>query len=134
MAPDTRPEGEVGSRELAQGLAPAAPAEPSATTSFGSGARLLSVGIAATGLFTFAYFSVAKHVLSDAQYGRVSLLWSVLFVTMSVIYRPVEQLLSRTIADRRARGITAGHPLRVPALIQGGFAGAFLVVALAARH
>jgi O-antigen/teichoic acid export membrane protein len=133
LAPDTRPEGEVGSRDLAQGLAPAAPAEPSATTSFGSGARLLSVGIAATGLFTFAYFSVAKHVLSDAQYGRVSLLWSVLFVTMSVIYRPVEQLLSRTIADRRARGLEGGHPLRVPATIQASFAATFLVVALAAR-
>jgi O-antigen/teichoic acid export membrane protein len=131
LAPDTRPEGEVRSRELAQGLASAAPAEASETTSFGSGARILSIGIAATGLFTFAYFGVAGHVLSDGDYGRVSLLWSLLFVIMSVIYRPVEQLLSRTIADRRARGITAGHPLRVPALIQGSFALAFLVVALA---
>ena len=99
--------------------------------SFGSGARLLSIGIAATGLFTFAYFSVSSHVLSDDAYGRVSLLWSVLFVTMSVIYRPVEQLLSRTIADRRARGMEGGHPLRVPATIQASFAGVFLVVAFA---
>jgi O-antigen/teichoic acid export membrane protein len=101
--------------------------------SFGSGARLLSIGIAATGLFTFAYFAVASHVLDADQYGRVSLLWSVLFVTMSVIYRPVEQLLSRTIADRRARGIEGGHSLRVPATIQASFAAAFLVVALAAK-
>jgi O-antigen/teichoic acid export membrane protein len=134
LAPDARPEGDVRSREPAQGLAPAAPAEPSATTrSFGSGARLLSIGIAATGLFTFAFFGVAGHVLSDAEYGRVSLLWSVLFVTMSVIYRPVEQLLSRTIADRRARGTQGGHSLRVPATIQASFAAAFLVIALAAR-
>ncbi|HEU4976894.1 MAG TPA: hypothetical protein VFT50_17525 [Baekduia sp.] len=101
--------------------------------SFASGARILSIGIAATGLFTFAYFSVASHVLGDADYGRISLLWSVLFVTMSVIYRPVEQLLSRTIADRRARGQAGAHPLRVPATIQAGFAAAFLVVALALR-
>jgi O-antigen/teichoic acid export membrane protein len=101
--------------------------------SYGSGARLLSIGIAATGLFTFAYFSVASHVLDDDAYGRVSLLWSVLFVTMSVIYRPVEQLLSRTIADRRARGIEGGHSLRVPATIQASFAAAFLVVAFALR-
>jgi O-antigen/teichoic acid export membrane protein len=99
--------------------------------SYGSGARLLSIGIAATGLFTFAYFSVASHVLDDDAYGRVSLLWSVLFVTMSVIYRPVEQLLSRTIADRRARGLQGGHSLRVPATIQASFAAAFLVVAFA---
>ena len=144
--PETRPEGEVRAREPGDGLAPAtfdfsdipasADGDAGATggeRSYGSGARILSIGIAATGLFTFAYFGVAGHVLSGADYGRVSLLWSLLFVIMSVIYRPVEQLLSRTIADRRARGITAGHPLRTPALIQAAFASGFLVVALALR-
>ena len=101
--------------------------------SFAGGARILSIGIAATGLFTFAFFAVAGHVLGPNAYGRVSLLWSLLFVIMSVIYRPVEQLLSRTIADRRARGLTGGHPLRVPALIQAAFAGTFLLVALVLR-
>jgi O-antigen/teichoic acid export membrane protein len=101
--------------------------------SYGSGARILSIGIAATGLFTFTFFGVAGHVLDSDSYGRVTLLWSLLFVIMSVIYRPVEQLLSRTIADRRARGMTAGHPLRAPALIQGSFALGFLVIALALR-
>jgi O-antigen/teichoic acid export membrane protein len=109
------------------------PAVEAAGRSYGSGARILSIGIAATGLFTFAYFAVAGHVLDEGDYGRISLLWSLLFVIMSVIYRPVEQLLSRTIADRRARGLTGGHPLRVPGLIQASFAGAFLVVALVLR-
>lgn len=95
------------------------------------GARILSLGIASTGIFTFAYFAVAGHALDHADYGRVSLLWSVLFIIMSVLYRPVEQLLSRTIADRRARGVVGGHSLRTPALIQAAFAGTFLVVALA---
>ena len=53
-----------------------------------------------------------------------------LFVIVSVIYRPVEQLLSRTIADRRARGFESDHPLRTPMLIQAAFALVFLVVAL----
>ncbi|MGZ4268533.1 MAG: lipopolysaccharide biosynthesis protein [Solirubrobacteraceae bacterium] len=100
---------------------------------YARGARILSVGIASTGLFTFAYFSVASHVLGKSSYGAISLLWSVLFVVISVIYRPVEQLLSRTIAERRARGLHHGHPLRIPLLLQGGFAVVFLVVALALR-
>jgi O-antigen/teichoic acid export membrane protein len=100
---------------------------------YARGARILSLGIASTGLFTFAYFAVASHVLPSAAYGAISLLWSVLFVVISIIYRPVEQLLSRTIADRRARGLTGGHPLRVPLTVQVGFAVAFLVVALALR-
>ncbi len=100
--------------------------------SYSSGARILSVGIAATGLLTFAFFSIASHVLSAAEAERVDVLWSVMFVVISVIYRPVEQLLSRTIAERRAHGHTE-HPLRVPIAIQAGFALAFLAVALALR-
>jgi O-antigen/teichoic acid export membrane protein len=100
---------------------------------YARGARVLSIGIASTGVFTFAYFAVASHVLDAEAYGAVSLLWAVLFVVISVIYRPVEQLLSRTIADRRARGHHGQHPLRIPLLVQASFAAAFLVVALALR-
>jgi O-antigen/teichoic acid export membrane protein len=103
------------------------------TRSYGAGARILSVGIAATGLLTFAYFSVASHVLDGAAAQRVDVLWSVMFVVISVIYRPVEQLLSRTIAERRAHG-RAEHPLRVPLALQAGFALAFLVAALASKE
>ena len=111
--------------------APAKPAPAEASRrSYGSGARILSIGIASTGLLTFAYFSIASHVLGEGEAKRVDLLWSVMFVIISVIYRPIEQLLSRTIAGRRARG-HAQHPLRVPMLIQGSFAALFLALALA---
>jgi O-antigen/teichoic acid export membrane protein len=104
-----------------------------AKSSYASSARILSIGIASTGIFTFLYLAFASHVLDRASYSRISLCWAVMFVVLSVIYRPIEQLLSRTIADRRARGLH-GHPLRVPALIQFGFALLFLIVALALRH
>lgn len=96
------------------------------------GRLLLTVGIASTGLLSFAYLALASRELSAVDYGHVSLLWSITFVILSVLYRPVEQLLSRTIADRRARGLE-GHPLRVPALIQAGFALFFLALALPLR-
>jgi O-antigen/teichoic acid export membrane protein len=103
-----------------------------AARSYGSGARILSIGIASTGLLTFAYFSLASHVLNPVQAKRIDLLWSVMFVTISVIYRPIEQLLSRTIAQRRARGQTQ-HSLRVPIAIQVSFALIFLILAVALR-
>jgi O-antigen/teichoic acid export membrane protein len=111
---------------------PAGGAPPAKLGSYASGARVLSIGIASTGLFTFAYLATASHVLSAPSYSRVSLCWAIMFVVLSVIYRPIEQLLSRTIADRRARGLE-GHPLRVPALIQLSFALLFLASALALR-
>ena len=102
------------------------------SSSYGRGARVLSIGIATTGLVTFAFFAVASHVLDEVDYKGISLLWSVLFIVTSVIYRPIEQLLSRSIAERRALG-HAEHSLRVPLLLQGCFAVAFLVAALAFR-
>jgi O-antigen/teichoic acid export membrane protein len=90
------------------------------------------VGIASTGLLTFAYFSISSHVLNRFEAKRVDLLWAVMFVTISVIYRPIEQLLSRTIAERRARGHTE-HSLRVPIAIQLGFALAFVALAVLLR-
>jgi O-antigen/teichoic acid export membrane protein len=101
----------------------------SAPRSYGRGAAVLSAGIGVTGLVTYTYFSLASHSLADDEYGRITLLWSSVFVVVSVLYRPVEQLLSRTIAersgDRRVLGIAAR--------IQAALGVAFVLVALAAR-
>jgi O-antigen/teichoic acid export membrane protein len=101
--------------------------------SFGRGAAILSVGIGATGLITFAYFSLASHSLPEDEYGRITLLWSAMFITVSVLYRPVEQLLSRTIADHDARGVEGTEHLRIAATIQLALAALFLVVGLILR-
>jgi O-antigen/teichoic acid export membrane protein len=103
------------------------------TRSYGRGAAILSLGIGATGLITFAYFSLASHSLTDDEYGRISLLWSAIFITVSVLYRPVEQLLSRTIADHDARGVGGSEHLRVAATIQLALGLLFVVAALALR-
>ena len=92
------------------------------------------MGIGATGLITFGYFSLASHSLPEDEYGRVTLLWSTMFITVSVLYRPVEQLLSRTIADHDARGVPGNHHLRVAATIQLALGVAFAVVALLLRE
>ena len=104
-------------------------AEPKSSSSYGRGARILSIGIATTGVVTFGYFAVASHVLDEVDYKGIALLWSLMFIIVSVIYRPIEQLLSRSIAERRALG-HAAHSLRTPLMLQGCFALAFLVVAL----
>ncbi len=102
-------------------------ASPPKASGYGRGARLLSIGLASTGLVTFAYFSVASYVLDDVDYKRISLLWSVLFVTVTVIYRPVEQLLSRNLA--------AGRDVTRTALrIQASFAVAALAIAVVFRN
>jgi len=100
---------------------------------YGRGAAILSVGIGVTGLVTYAYFALASHNLSADDYGGVALTWSAIFVVVSVLYRPVEQLLSRTIAERATRGIEGSEHLRVAATIQLGLGAAFAVAALLLR-
>jgi len=108
-----------------------ASAEPAPPAGYGRGAAILAVGIGVTGLVTYAYFSLASHTLSHSSYGGITLLWSAVFIVVSVLYRPVEQLLSRTIADRDVRGQAGSEHLRVAATIQLGLGVLFAAVALA---
>ncbi len=116
--------------------APAAEAPAAAVSvgrSYARHARLLTAAMATTGLMTAAYFVVASHVLGPVEAKRVDLVWSIMWVVISVIYRPIEQLLSRTIADRRARGL-GSHPLQTAVTLQGTFAVIFVGIALILHH
>jgi len=112
--------------------APAA-ARPASTTDYGKTASFLAVGVGLTGVITYAYFLIASHVLSKPDYGQITVLWSAVFITISTLYRPIEQLLSRHISERRVKGEPVGEPMRVAATIQLGLSLFFAVLALALR-
>ena len=101
---------------------------------YGRSAGLLSAGIGTAGLLTYLYFALASHNLSKHEYGQVVVLWSAVIMTISIVHRPVEQLLSRTIAERSERGLPIRRPLRVAAAIQLGIAAAVAGLALILRH
>jgi O-antigen/teichoic acid export membrane protein len=115
------------------GAAAAAGGAVAETRRFGRSAVLLSGGIGLAGLLTYVYFSLASHALSRDEYGEIVVLWSVTFVAISVLYRPVEQLLSRTIAERNVGAQPIGGPVRVAAAIQLAIAAASVAVMLALR-
>jgi O-antigen/teichoic acid export membrane protein len=100
---------------------------------YGRNASLLTVAIGVAGLLTYLFFALASHSLDRIAYGELVVLWSVVFIAVSTLFRPVEQLLSRTIAELEAHGEGAGHALRVGGFIQMGLALSFVVVALALR-
>jgi O-antigen/teichoic acid export membrane protein len=101
--------------------------------SYGRRASLLSIGVGITGLITYLYFAIASHELPREAYGQVAVLWSAVFIVVSVLQRPVEQLLSRTVSENLAHEVPIGHTVRVAATIQLGVAAGFDVVALALR-
>ncbi len=105
----------------------------SETRSYGRRAGLLTVGVGLTGLITYLYFAIASHELSKEQYGEVAVLWSAVFITVSVLQRPVEQLLSRTISERSTHGLPVAGPMRVAATIQLGVSLSFVAIAIVFR-
>ena len=105
----------------------------SSTAEYGRLASFLAIGVGLTGVITYAYFLIASHVLSKPDYGQITVLWSAVFITISTLYRPIEQLLSRHISERRTKGEAIGEPMRVASTIQLGLSLFFAVVALALR-
>jgi O-antigen/teichoic acid export membrane protein len=107
--------------------------ETASSGEYGKTASFLAIGVGLTGLITYAYFLIASHTLSKLDYGQITILWSAVFITISTLYRPVEQLLSRHISERLVKGDPIGQPMRVASGIQIGLALIFAVVALALR-
>jgi O-antigen/teichoic acid export membrane protein len=105
----------------------------SASADYGKLAGFLAIGVGLTGVITYVYFFIASHVLSKPDYGQITVLWSAVFITISTLYRPIEQLLSRHISERLVKGEPIGQPMRVAATIQLGLGVAFAALALALR-
>ena len=103
------------------------------STDYGKTAGFLAIGVGLTGVITYAYFLIASHVLSKPDYGQITVLWSAVFITISTLYRPIEQLLSRHISERREKGQPIAEPMRVASTIQLGLSLFFAVVALVLR-
>jgi O-antigen/teichoic acid export membrane protein len=118
------PEAEAAAENLGAAASP---------VDFGKTAGFLSVGVGLTGIITYAYFAVAAHVLDKTDYGQIAVLWSAVFITVSTLYRPVDQLLSRHISARLVQGQSIGEPMRVAATIQIALAALFAVLALVLR-
>jgi len=107
--------------------------ETASSAEYGKTASFLAIGVGLTGLITYAYFLIASHTLSKPDYGQITVLWSAVFITISTLYRPVEQLLSRHISERLVHGEPIGQEMRVASAIQIGLALTFAVAALALR-
>lgn len=105
----------------------------SATADYGKTASFLAIGVGLTGLITYVYFFIASHVLSKPDYGQITVLWSAVFITISTLYRPVEQLLSRHISEHLVKDEPIGGTMRTASTIQVGLAMLFATLALALR-
>jgi O-antigen/teichoic acid export membrane protein len=99
----------------------------SETRGYGRSAGLLTVVFGVAGLLVYVYFAIASHTLDADQYGEVVVTWSAVYVISLTLFRPTEQLLARTLAER---GV-AWSVLRVAAAIQLALGAAAVALVLA---
>jgi O-antigen/teichoic acid export membrane protein len=103
------------------------------TRDYGRSAGLLTIALGSAGVLAYIFFALASHTLSKEEYGEIVVLWSVVFVAASTLFRPIEQLLSRTLAEREQVGEDTGHVLRIAASIQAGVSLLAVIVLLALK-
>lgn len=94
-------------------------------------ALLLSGAMAVSGVLTYAFQILAARKLGAGPFGQIAVLWGGMFLLAIVLFRPLEQTLSRSIADRLARGQEVRSVLRSVGFVS---LGAALVVGIAAAY
>ncbi len=85
-------------------------------------AALLSIGTLASGVLAYAFNVVAARSLGPEVYGAVGALWAGMFLIAVLLFRPVEQTVSRAIADQVARDVDARPAVRSAAWLAAGIA------------
>ena len=82
-----------------------------------TGTWLLSAAMAAAGVLAYAFHILSARTLTTSEYGHIAALWAALFIAVVVLFRPLEQTTSRTVAHRLVRGQEARTVLRSVASI-----------------
>src|SRR4051794_17870854 len=92
----------------------------------------MSIGTLASGVLAYAFNVVAARSLGPDAYGGVGALWAGMFLLAVLLFRPVEQTLSRAISDQTARGGDARPAVRSAARLAAIIAVCSVAACLAA--
>jgi O-antigen/teichoic acid export membrane protein len=102
------------------------------TSRYRRSAVKLSAALGLAGALTYVFFGLASHSLSADEYGEIVVLWTAVFLVAATLFRPIEYLLARTLAERLDTGHDA-DALRAAAIIQLALCAVAAVVLLLVR-
>ena len=84
-----------------------------AVTASGSrDAALMSVGTLASGILAYLFNVLAARALGPEGYGAIGALWGGMFLLAVLLFRPLEQTVSRTVSHHLERGEDARPAVR----------------------
>ncbi len=95
-------------------------------------AALMSIGTLASGVLAYVFNVVAARSLGPEVYGGVGALWAGMFLLAVLLFRPVEQTVSRAVSDQIARGADARPAVRSAARLAAGIAAVSVLACIVA--
>jgi O-antigen/teichoic acid export membrane protein len=99
-----------------------------------TGTAAVGVGLIVAGLSAYGFLFFADKALSKAEYSPLGALWSMVFLIGPGLFLPLEQEISRALAERRARHQGGLPVVRRAATIGAGlFLGVTVLLIVSAR-
>ena len=99
-----------------------------------SGTAAVGAGLIVAGLSAYGFLFVADKALSKAEYSPLGALWSLVFLVGPGVFLPLEQEISRALAERRARNQGGAPVFRRAATLGVGLGLAvFILLIVSAR-
>ncbi|HLM63930.1 MAG TPA: hypothetical protein VK306_06500 [Acidimicrobiales bacterium] len=96
-----------------------------------TGTLAVGAGLLVAGLSAYGFLIVADAALSDTEYAPLSALWGLVFLAGPGLFLPLEQEISRALAERRARGQGGAPVVRRAATVGVGLGLGVLVLLIA---
>jgi O-antigen/teichoic acid export membrane protein len=96
-----------------------------------TGTAAVGVGLLVAGVSAYGFLVIADKALSKAEYSPLGALWSLVFLAGPGLFLPLEQEISRALAERRARGEGGAPVVRRAATIGVGLGLGVLVLLIA---
>lgn len=94
----------------------------------------LAAGTIVLGASNYVYLALVGNVVGGVESAPVSVLWTMMAGLAVGLFQPVEQLLSRALARRRANGLDVRPTMRRVALLAGGLLVASSIVLASASE
>jgi O-antigen/teichoic acid export membrane protein len=96
-----------------------------------TGTAAVGAGLIVAGISAYGFLFVAHKAISDTEYSPLGTLWSLVFLVGPGLFLPLEQEISRALAERRARHQGGLPVVRRAATIGVGLGLAVLVLLIA---
>ena len=93
-----------------------------------AGTAAVGAGLIVAGLSAYGFLFFADKALSKAEYSPLGALWSLVFLVGPGLFLPLEQEISRALAERRARNQGGAPVVRRAATIGAGLFLAVMVL------